>query len=109
MQTFCTQSAVVEAIRDRRLEPADDAPVIAICSECRDAITADQIYYDIDGLILCEECLEQYRRDCFHKDFRNIPEIFCEECLSNLYGDSFYVINGEIYCEECIKNYRICP
>jgi hypothetical protein len=33
-----------------------------VCSDCQDHITCDDYYYEINGRILCERCLRQYRR-----------------------------------------------
>lgn len=61
-------------MRDEWLNPKDDPrPVIGECAECRCDIHdstfgyESDFYYDFDGDMVCEDCLEDYCRRNFGK------------------------------------------
>jgi len=40
-----------------------ESEIVDKCSVCDCDIYEGETYYDIDGLILCEECLSDYRKE----------------------------------------------
>lgn len=42
---------------------APEAEVIDVCSDCDCDIHIGEEYYDINGLILCEDCLNHYKKE----------------------------------------------
>lgn len=40
-----------------------ESEIVDKCSVCDCDIYEGETYYDIDGLILCEECLSTYRKE----------------------------------------------
>lgn len=83
--------------------PDDPDPVLTDENGC--GIWEGEKYWDIDGLILSEESLEE----CAHF-IGEIGETFtcplCEETYGDDYDGKYYLIDGEKFCQDCIENYE---
>lgn len=57
------RDAVMESLSQEMARMDARAERCPKCERCGERITADEYYYDLEGMILCERCLNiEYRR-----------------------------------------------
>ncbi len=56
-------------IPESRFNPPEEK-IMGYCDHCGSEIYAGELYYDIDGKQIHEDCLEAYAKKCFAKCLR---------------------------------------
>ena len=67
------------------------------CDCCGEHIQ-DDFLYDINGFLLCEDCVSISQEDASKYD-----DPKCDCCGMSIKDDSLYEIDGFLYCEFCIS------
>ncbi|WP_298483809.1 amidoligase family protein [uncultured Ruminococcus sp.] len=94
------------------------------CSHCGAVIDTDD-YEELDGQIICSDCIENYTTTCercgaiiwnsdaYGDDYttlcRHCYENYytrCAECDALIHNDDAYEYGGEYYCSECYRDVR---
>lgn len=84
---------MLEPIEEKKIssKKTSNKPKI-ICSNCQDVLLPNEIHYNPDDQILCENC---FRNQC----------IICEDCKEIIWGHEARTLEGSIYCNKCIWEY----
>lgn len=53
----------MESVYDYRYEQENTKQVYE-CSDCECGIFLGDIYYEINDVFICEDCIEQYKKEC---------------------------------------------
>ena len=69
-----------------------------VCSECGEHIQDEELF-DIDGDLVCEECLTDYMKKHYNGTYK-LLELICEKCGLVLYSDC-QVIDSDGRDEAC--------
>ncbi|MGN0605977.1 MAG: hypothetical protein ACI4JM_05600 [Oscillospiraceae bacterium] len=94
------------------------------CSHCGTIIDTDD-YEEIDGQIICSDCIENYTTTCdrcgaiiwdadaYGDDYTSLCHhcyenyyTRCAECDALIHNDDTYEYGGEYYCSECYHDIR---
>ena len=82
-------------------EPRRMKPYFAKCEDCDGEIYEGDHYYELFGMIYCENCMElNYRMEHFEDET-------CADCGEEIpFDDSGYYIHGNWYCESCMGFFK---
>ena len=84
--------------------PNSDEEAVTSCSICGTGITRGETYYTVDGIEICEECIDDYiRRCCDDEEFEE--EISCDICNGKITNSTRYLLDGYTVCKDCIDEY----
>ena len=84
--------------------PYSDEEAVTSCSICGTGITSGETYYTVDGIEICEECIDDYiRRCCDDEELEG--EISCDICNGKITDSNRYLLDGYTVCKGCIDEY----
>ena len=84
--------------------PNSDEEAVTSCDLCGTGITRGETYYTVDGIEICEECIDDYiRRCCDDEEFEE--EISCDICNGKIVDSNRYLLDSYTVCKDCIDEY----
>ena len=84
--------------------PNSDEEAVTSCDLCGTGITCGETYYTVDGIEICEECIDDYIRRCCD-DEEAEEEISCDICNGKIVDSNRYLLDGYTVCKDCIDEY----
>ena len=83
--------------------PYNDIEIATSCDICGWAIVKGDIYYEVDGNEICENCISGYLASCCHEE---PTAITCDICGDSICENvEYHSIEGNNICENCIDDY----
>lgn len=83
--------------------PNSDEEAVTSCDLCGCGLSAGTTYYRINGIKICEDCIDDYIRNCC--DDEESEEIMCDICNGKIPDSNRYLLDGYTVCKDCIDEY----
>ena len=81
--------------------PYSDEEAVTSCDLCGCGLSAGTTYYRINGIEICEDCIDDYIRSCC--DDEELEEaLSCDICNGKIPDSNRYLLDGYTVCKDCI-------
>lgn len=81
--------------------PNSSEEAVTSCDLCGCGLSAGTTYYRINGIEICEDCIDDYIRSCCD-DEESEEEITCDICNGKIPDSNRYLLDGYTVCKDCI-------